>query len=95
MLILPLLEHNDSLHGRDREHDHLQNAICKRLLFDTVKSGKLNRARLVEPFVSQIKVGECIVPIRRRLPSFYPDTGQFQSLTVWTIGDCLRSLIQY
>lgn len=69
----------------------MQNAICKRLLFDTVKFGKLNRARLAEPFVSQIKVGKCIVPIRRRLFFFYPDTGQFQSLTVRTSGDCLRS----
>ncbi len=56
-----------------------------------MKSGKLNRAHLGEPFVSQIKVGKCIVPIRRRLSFFYPDTGQFQSLTVRTIGDCLRS----
>ncbi len=59
-------------------------------MFDTVKSGKLNRAHFAEPYVSQIKVGKCIVPIRRRLSFFYPDTGQFQSLTVRTIGDCLR-----
>lgn len=51
---------------RVRMSFHLQIAICKRLLFDTVKSGKLNHARLDEPFVSQIKVGKCIVPIWRR-----------------------------
>lgn len=93
LIILLQLGHNVNLHGRVREHNHLQNAICLRLLFDTVKSGKFNRARYSESFVSQIKVGKCIVPIRRRLSFFYPDTRQFQSPTVRTNGDCLRFLL--
>lgn len=40
LIILLQLGHNVNLHGRVREHNHLQNAICLRLLFDTVKSGK-------------------------------------------------------
>lgn len=92
LIILLQLGHNVNLHGRVRERNHLQNAICLRLLFDTVKSGKFNRARYSESFVSQIKVGKCIVPIRRRLSFFYPDTRQFQSPTVRTNGDCLRFL---
>ncbi len=39
LIILLQLGHNVNLHGRVREHNHLQNAICLRLLFDTVKSG--------------------------------------------------------
>lgn len=38
LIILLQLGHNVNLHGRVREHNHLQNAICLRLLFDTVKS---------------------------------------------------------
>lgn len=95
LIILLQLGHNVNLHGRVREHNHLQNAICLRLLFDTVKSGKFNRSRYSESFVSQIKVGKCIVPIRRRLSFFYPDTRQFQSPTVRTNGDCLRFCLIY
>ena len=40
LIILLQLGHNVNFHGRVREHNHLQNAICLRLLFDTVKSGK-------------------------------------------------------
>ena len=42
LIILLQLGHNVNLHGRVREHNHLQNAICLRLLFDTVKSGKFS-----------------------------------------------------
>lgn len=42
LIILLQLGHNVNLHGRVRERNHLQNAICLRLLFDTVKSGKFS-----------------------------------------------------
>ena len=42
LIILLQLGHNVNLHGRARERNHLQNAICLRLLFDTVKSGKFS-----------------------------------------------------
>ena len=42
LIILLQLGHNVNLHGRARERNHLQNAICLRLLFDTVKSEKIS-----------------------------------------------------
>ena len=59
LIILLQLGHNVNLHGRVREHNHLQNAICLRLLFDTVKSGKFPYTTLTVLIISNIYRLQC------------------------------------
>lgn len=59
LIILLQLGHNVNLHGRARERNHLQNAICLRLLFDTVKSGKFLYTPLTVLIISNIYILQC------------------------------------